>query len=464
MRWTVLAAIVSVAACAPGSLVDVKPPNGIIEPSAVATPGGARQIYNKAQTTFAMMFGGMDPCCSSVESYAIQTAVFTDELMRVERPSTFDKFPYVTVDERSVVSADFGVHRARAQLRQARDAIRAYWPDGPRALQGQLYALEGVTVLWFAEAYCSGVPLTTVSLAGIPTFTAGLNTTQLFQQAIAYFDSAIVLGADSTRFVNLARVGKGRALLGMGDFANAALAVKDVPTDFVYRITNFSQTINPNFIGKNPSYSFQVVDNEGTNGLVWSTDPRTGITTMPALTGAMKVPAKYSLTTSGILDPSIDGSSVPMRLADGLEARLIEAEAALSAGNASWLTILNQLRSTCIETHPCAPVPGLTAGSLPPLANPATPSARVDTLMSERAKWLYLTGHRQGDLRRLARHYQRAPDTLWPIGTYQNPGFPPNVPVASTHGTTYGSEVVFRIGGDEATNNPLYQGCINVEP
>ena len=40
---------------------------------------------------------------------------------------------------------------------------------------------------------------------------------------------------------------------------------------------------------------------------------------------------------------------------------------------------------------------------LGPLQDPGTPDGRVDLLFHERAFWLYLTGHRQGDLRRLIR-------------------------------------------------------------
>src|SRR5581483_874628 len=105
-------------------------------------------------------------------------------------------------------------------------------------------------------------------------------------------------------------------------------------------------------------------------------------------------------------------------MASGVEARLIEAEAALAAGDASWLTILNRLRTDGTFTtapHPGDPTvtdttwgPGVGAVLFPnglpglrPLTDPGTPAARVDLLFAERAAWLFLTGHRLGDMRRL---------------------------------------------------------------
>jgi hypothetical protein len=206
------------------------------------------------------------------------------------------------------------------------------------------------------------------------------------------------------------------------------------------------------------------VDAEGTNGLVWSSDPRAAITTTPALSGAMKYSAKYSLTSAGTLDPTVSAPATPIRLADGLEARLIEAEADLAAGGPAWLATLNSLRATCIGTAACAPVPGLTAASLPPLADPGTPSSRLDLVMKERAMWLFLTGHRQGDLRRLAHVYGRDPATLWPTGTYTNAGFPPKVSASNNDGVPYGNDVVLLPPASEQTNNTLYTGCYDKNP
>jgi hypothetical protein len=195
------------------------------------------------------------------------------------------------------------------------------------------------------------------------------------------------------------------------------------------------------------------------------------VTTNPAMTGAMLVSAKYSLMPGvGAVSASAlqiaaatPAPTVPIRIADGVEARLIEAEAALRRNDGSWLTILNTLRSSCVGAAACATAPGMATGSLPPLTDPGSDSLRVDTLFHERAKWLYLTAHREGDFRRLVHFYNRRADDLWPTGNYANPGFPPLVPATSTNGTLYGVDVVFNPEA-ETTYNHLYQGCFSLDP
>ena len=359
------------------------------------------------------------------------------------------------------------IHRARARIALARQALQLYAPDGPstpKAWQGELYALEGYTVLWFAENFCSGIPLTDTKLVGVSEPSAGLTTQQMFQRAIALFDSAAVSGADSSRFVNLAKVGKGRALLDLGRFAAADSAVRGVPTDFVY-VINFAASGNyANALAyDNPNYRVQ--DNEGGNGLVWSTDPRTAITTASS-SGAMLRWSKYNVTPSGTLDPTYSSPTTPVRLADGLEARLIQSEAALAAGDPSWLTILNTLRHDCLGNAACAPVPGLTAANLPDtLTDPGSEVTRENLVFKERAMWLYATGHREGDLRRLAHVYSRNVNSLWPTGTIVAPAFPPlyDTPLPE-NGSQYGADVVFGPDLQEHVNNPLYAGCYDYNP
>lgn len=213
---------------------------------------------------------------------------------------------------------------------------------------------------------------------------------------------------------------------------------------------------------------YRAQDHEGGSPMVWSTDPRTGTMVLPEYADSMVWPAKYYVTQSGTLDPTVPQVGAPVRLADGLEARLIQAEAALSANNANWLTILDTLRSHCIGSAPCAPVPGLTSVNLPVnLTDPGTPDARLDLLMKERAMWLYMTGHREGDLRRLAHVYHRDASTLWPRGAYVNPAFPPlytSPPYSNVLLTTYGNDMVFFPDAGEQVRNPLYGGCYDRNP
>ena len=140
-------------------------------------------------------------------------------------------------------------------------------------------------------------------------------------------------------------------------------------------------------------------DHEGTNGLDFASaaDPRVPVTApRPSRNDGvtpMVVALKY---------PTIDA---PIPMVTGVEARLIEAEAALQANDvATWLQKLNDARAT---------EPDLT-----PLTDPGDQTSRVDVTFRERAFWMYLTAHRLGDLRRLVRQYGRGKEAVYPTGAY----------------------------------------------
>jgi starch-binding outer membrane protein, SusD/RagB family len=132
--------------------------------------------------------------------------------------------------------------------------------------------------------------------------------------------------------------------------------------------------------------------------------------------------------------------TAPEVIADGVEARLIEAEAALAsnyAGANGTLAILNALRAGA----------GLT-----PLAPAATAAAQQNQLFRERAFWMYGTAHRLGDLRRLVRQYGRAATSVFPTGDYFKGG-------------EYGDDVSMPVPQEEE-NNPNFSraACNPAQP
>jgi hypothetical protein len=154
-----------------------------------------------------------------------------------------------------------------------------------------------------------------------------------------------------------------------------------------------------------------------------------------------------------LLHPDL-GADLPF--ASGVEARLIEAEAALRAGDATtWLARLNGLRAnlTTIQTarYGAAWTNAVPAASrtLAPLADPGTQAARINLMFQERGFWLYNLGHRLGDLRRQVRPvseggYGRPENTVFPSGaTYPKGG-------------SYGNDVNFPVPFNEV-NNPEYR-------
>jgi hypothetical protein len=171
-----------------------------------------------------------------------------------------------------------------------------------------------------------------------------------------------------------------------------------------------------------------VSDREGANGLAYvsGNDPR--LVTIAVGSTPVYAPSNQSTAAS------------PMVLASGIEGALIEAEAALAAGQlATWSDILTTLRQSAISPS----MPALTADS----TTGAAPAQRLAVMFRERAFWLFGTGHRHGDLRRLVRQYGLPVENVFPSGLYQ--GGP----------STFGSAVVFQPAGE--TNDPNYHGCTN---
>jgi len=465
----------TIASCSPSRLLgDQQLPPDVPDPAEAKTPLGAVKSYRGAllelRVAMASDFG-----------FIPVTGLFTDELQYGALGLQGSTADGMLIDSRFLpedpglgnditttypVTQTYGLlQRTRGQSRQARGALAAYAPDSSTALIGHLYAVEGYADVMLADLFCSGVPLSTVDFDGDFTYEPGSSTQEVYQHATALFDSALAMSADSDRVMNLARIGKGRALLATGDYAGAASAVSSVATGYQYLLSfDLSTTQGPsNSTVPNQNFVFDdfdatgiylpltMVNREGTNGLPFmsSGDPRSAwidLGTNP-YGRPESIPAKYSA----------DGTT-PIVLASGIEARLIEAEAALAAGDASWLTRLNALRTDgTFDTQPDTINPAATdtlwhagdggVAGLAPLEDPESADARVDLVFSERAYWLFLTGHRQGDLRRLVREYTRQQSAVYPVGQY--PG---------AH-NVYGSDVNTPIPGDERVSNPRYAGC-----
>ncbi|MBX6331022.1 MAG: hypothetical protein IRY91_04145 [Gemmatimonadaceae bacterium] len=470
-----VAAAGGVTGCSPDKLLgDNSLPPDVPDPSQTQTPAGAIAAYRGALIRLRTAFGGDD------QSFIPITGLLTDELRARDAGQVISPFGQdpLRIDSRflpedppgdasttpSQIRVVYGLLQGvRGQARQARGAIRAYAPDSSPALAGHLFAVEGYAEIFLADLFCSGVPLSTIDFDGDYTYQPGASTDEVYQHAVTLFDSALALAADSERVMNLARVGKGRALLALGDYTGAAQAVADVPDDFRYEL-HFNLSATPgNDAFENRSFVYPdlgpgaiglrltMVDTEGVNGLDFlsSRDPRS--------LGVIKDTTQYNIVVIYPQKYAEDGST-PITLADGIEARLIDAEAALHGAGGDWLAILNALRTDgTFDTQP-DPVDTTKADTLwhagsggvaglAPLQDPGTPDGRVDLVFRERAFWLFLTGHRQGDLRRLIRNYGRDPESVYPTGSYPG-GY-----------SAYGTDVTAPIPGEERIANPLFTGC-----
>lgn len=331
-------------------------------------------------------------------------------------------------------------------------ALSAYAPDSSPALRGHLYALRGYAELLLADLYCSGVPLSTMVFHGTTTFTyaPGSATMDVYRAARAQFDTAITLSGDSARILNLARVGQGRALLALGQFDQAAQAVANVPDGFQYQFPvdwSYSGVVGCGnlFHSCDGLNIYTVADHEGVIGLPYRSggDPRTAAQTDGTNNygDSVYVPLKYGGSPPAIAEFTV---------ADWIEARLIRAEAFLQAGNVTgMLAQLNDLRQNATVHGQTGSLAQITADPGTGLPPQDADTARVNLLFRERAYWLFLTGHRQGDLRRLRRApYGTSGSSVYPFGVY------PNVSLQN-----YGTSVDAPIPAAELAN-PKFHGCL----
>jgi hypothetical protein len=459
-RWRAplsVAAALLLAGCSLDSILksDELPPN-VSDPAITKTYEGAIAAYNGMRGEFQRAFAGYGD-----GSFLAVGGLLADELQA--GGSTLGE-SVVPVDTRNmpegenharVLTAYVDLQRVRGSAAQAIGLLSDYAPE-ERALLGHSYTIQGYAELFLAELFCSGIPLSTLDYEGDYTYAAGSSTEEVYRHALSLFDLAIGLTGDSAQYQQLARMGRARVLLGLGEVAEAAAAVAEVPDDWVYalRYATGSTSDGSNFARIFSWWTMSVPDREGLNGLDYrsSGDPRTAADSTVTNQHGYVIyhPVKYDQ----------NGSS-PIVLAGGVEARLIEAEADLAAGGGAWLDKLNALRTDGgFTTQPDPDDPAVTdtswnAGSggvagLAPLEDPGTPEARLDLIFRERAAWLFLSGHRQGDLRRLVRQYGRAAEDLYPVGTYP-----------AANGVSYGSDVSAPIPPEESTFNPRFTGCIS---
>ena len=468
-------AAAALSACSPENLVgNAQLPPDVPDPAQTHTPAGALAAYRGALLLFRTAVGG------AATSMIPVSGLLADELRAGDLGQIGNVSEPMLIDSRflpeyggsgddnitpgEITDVYGALQKTRGQARESRGALMAFIPAGSNAQQGHLDALEAYSDVYLADLFCSGVPLSTLDYGKDFTYKPGSTTADVYKTAVALFDSALTLAADSDRILNFARVGKARAQLELGNYADAATTVASVPDDFQYALL-YDQSASPGslngFVNRSFAYSdfslfnsgmlSTMVDAEGGNGLpfISSGDPRSawvdgGVNQNGR---ALIYPVKYSLEGDG-----------PIVIASGVEARLIQAEAQLHANESGWLTTLNALRTD--NTFDTQPDPndntktdtlwhagtGGVSG-LAPLTDPGTDDARVSLVFQERGYWLFLTGTRQGDLRRLVREYGRQSNHVYPTGLY--PGA----------FNTYGNDITAPIPGSERMSNPLFTGC-----
>lgn len=422
----------------------------VATPASVSNLAGLPVVYAGGLADFQNEFTNTDGSITL-------PGLLTDELRDI------DTFPTrIEVDQRSTQVTNGTVntwyrnmHLARTSLERAAAAFQAFAPNDIR--NAEVHALDGMNYIMFAEDWCNGVAYSEF-LNGSATFGSPQTGAQTLALAIAQFDSALAIAPAGSNIAYLAQVGKARALMDNNDYAGAAAVAAGVPVTFqyfVYTSQNSGRENNGVYVNVGPvSKRFAVANSDGTNGLAFRSEGMD----IAGSTGDWRVRFNHSGTGQDGQSPAYyqqkyPSYAAPVVLAGGIEAQLIVAENDLKNGDVpGMLGILNSLRAnnTIANRLPYTQAGQTPPAPLPALADPGTAAGRVDLLFHERAFWLYLSGHRLGDLRRLVRQYGRGAESVFPSGTYQGAA-----------GGVMGTDVNFPITVDEQNNPNAGATCLD---
>jgi hypothetical protein len=156
------------------------------------------------------------------------------------------------VDVRSIAPGNGSVKGVFFDLSQARafaDLASSRFNTFDQGTEGhsEVLSLSAYSYLLFAEDFCSGVPFSTLTDAGID-YGHPQTRDEILAIALAKFDSALTFATANERedLANLARVGRARVLLNQGQFVQAATAVSAVPANFVYAIEGSTNSARQN--------------------------------------------------------------------------------------------------------------------------------------------------------------------------------------------------------------------------
>lgn len=436
----VAAGLLALTACSATEILEVTDPD-IVNPSDVQSVAGANAVRLGA-------LARLNAATSGAESLFLLGGLLSDEWINGDSFIARQEIDQrtITVQNNFLTEANRTLHRARLGAEQAAELLRAYNPGAPGWQVAEMLFVQAFAINLMAEHYCNGLVFSSV-VNGVETYGSPITTAAAFQRALGHADEGLTLltgsTADDQRVRNALRVLRGRILVNLNRHSDALAAVTGVPNSFAYTMQHAqTATSNQMWIFNNLARRYSVSASEGTNGMGFATanDPR-----LPICLGGDAVCRAIGVTIASRDDLLVPihvqriwpARETPVAITNGIEARMIEAEAQLKAGDAAAsLATLNAARAT---------VTGLA-----PLTDAGSDAARLDQLFRERAFWFFGRGYRVGDLRRLIRQYGRTQAQVFPTGPWHKGG-------------NYGTDVNFPVPQAEENNPnvPAGQSCID---
>lgn len=354
-----LAALLGVAACN----MDVSNPS-VIDAATFNPNADGTTLSLSAQTNFFIAF----------QSVALYGGLISEELWSGAARLQTNRLSARTFASTDDINTDFFAPLSLA-IASNTNAVRAL-QAGPNASSDMNLARAsmnlGFSLEMMAESMCAGV------IQGGPQ----LSDAQLIDSAITRFTSAITVataaGAAGAAIVNASNVGLARAYLQKGDYAHASQVAALVPASFSTNVVTSANVSTQGSLG-NLFYGITAEAQIVAPALYRVGDPR-----MPADS------TRPGATLNGvpyIVQAKYNTYGDPIRLASGLEAQYIAAEATLHASGSTSAAL------TLINTRRAVGGQGTYAGGTDTLSV-------ISELLNQRARDFWLEGKKLGDLRR----------------------------------------------------------------
>lgn len=407
---SVLAASLALQLAACEGAMEVRNPN-IVVADEVDPEQDAATFARSAFQNLATAYGGI----------VVYTAWFTNEARVGDTFPTRNEYGRRLIDNRN------GTHNSEvwAPLALAMESSEGVLDilEGKSDVNVARAALTaGYSALLMAEAFCEGA----IRVDRSAEYAQPQSKDQMLDHAINRFELAISAGdaaggAEGTSLANAARVGLARAYLFKGDNANAVSAANQVPDDFNFNL-NYVDDASARGRLSNNVHIFSNARESLVVGPEWRQIADDGDERIKYIDGER-------MAQDGVhnfyIQQKYPNYAAPIRLASGLEARYIAAEA--SGDVTEQLALINERRAEFGQA---------------PYAGPNDANSVLTELLFQKGLDFWLEAKRMGD-------WRRNPDNvkfiIKPSDEYYKPDVGP-----------MGSDTCFPLPAAETDHNPNF--------
>lgn len=407
---SVLAASLALQLAACEGAMEVRNPN-IVVADEVDPEQDAATFARSAFQNLATAYGGI----------VVYTAWFTNEARVGDTFPTRNEYGRRLIDNRN------GTHNSEvwaplALAMESSEGVLDILEGKSDANVARAALTAGYSALLMAEAFCEGA----IRVDRSAEYAQPQSKDQMLDHAINRFELAISAGdaaggAEGTSLANAARVGLARAYLFKGDEANAVSAAKQVPDDFNFNL-NYVDDASARGRLSNNVHIFSNARESLVVGPEWRQIADDGDERIKYIDGER-------MAQDGVhnfyIQQKYPNYAAPIRLASGLEARYIAAEA--SGDVTEQLALINERRAEFGQA---------------PYAGPNDANSVLTELLFQKGLDFWLEAKRMGD-------WRRNPDNvkfiIKPSDEYYKPDVGP-----------MGSDTCFPLPAAETDHNPNF--------